>query len=60
MPHFPTVAGNGKRKLQLEGEVGMLLAPELNQGLRKPTALPLPAVNPGVTRRAKSNQQFFR
>jgi len=37
----------------------MLLAPELDQRLRKPTTLPQPAVNPGVAGGAKRNEQFL-
>ena len=36
----------------------MLLAPEFDQYLGKPAALPQPAVNPGVAGGAKSDEQF--
>ena len=37
----------------------MLLAPEPDQGFRKPRALPNPAVDAGVTGGAKRDEQFF-
>ena len=52
-------AQNGKRKLELKREVGMLLAPELDQRFREPTTLPKPAMDPGVAGGAESDEEFF-
>ena len=37
----------------------MLFAPELNQLVRKPTALPEPAVDPGVAGGAERDKEFL-